>query len=111
AFEKAFAQLTSLGRGDTARAGTLLNNWASSLYSLGRTLEAERLFRQAIRIDSPDGNPPGASPMLLTNWARTLRDLDRMDEAADAAERGYAKAGPLGHEIVVNQVLLLRASI
>jgi hypothetical protein len=44
------------------------------------TLEAERLFREAIRIDSPDAAPAGASPMLLTNWARALRDLDRLDQ-------------------------------
>ena len=110
AFERAFAQLTALGRGDTARAGTLLNNWAQTLYAMGQTLEAERLLREAIRIDSPDGTPSGASPMLLTNWARTLRDLDRLDEAADAAERGYTKARELGHEIVLNQVLFVRAS-
>jgi serine/threonine-protein kinase len=111
AFEQAFARLTALGRGETARAGTLLNNWAGALYSLGQTLEAERLFRQAIRIDSPDGAPAASSPMLLTNWARTLRDLDRLDPAAENAERAYDKGRQLGHEVAVNQVLLLRASI
>jgi eukaryotic-like serine/threonine-protein kinase len=111
AFEQAFTQLAALGRGDTARAATVLNNWAQALHALGQTLEAELLFRQAIAIDSPDGTAPGASPMLLTNWARTLRDLDRLDEAMDAADRAYAKARQLGHEVVVNQVLLLRASV
>jgi serine/threonine-protein kinase len=111
AYEQAFAQLKALGRAETQRAGTLLNNWAQAVYSLGQTLEAERLLRAAIQIDSPDGDPAGASPMLLTNWARALRDLDRVDEAARAAERAYGKARQLGHEVVVNQVLLLRASI
>ena len=111
AFEQAFAELTALGRGETARAGTLLNNWAGALYSLGQTLEAERLFRQAIRIDSPDGATAAASPMLLTNWARTLRDLGRLEAAAENADRAYAKGKQLGHEVAVNQVLLLRSSI
>ena len=111
AFEHAFAQLAALGRGETARAGTLLNNWAGALYSLGQTLEAERLFRRAIQIDSPDGALATPSPMLLTNWARALRDLDRLDQATENAERAYDKGRQAGHEVAVNQVLLLRASI
>ncbi len=34
-YEEAFAQLTRLGRDDTERASTTLNNWALSLYEMG----------------------------------------------------------------------------
>jgi serine/threonine-protein kinase len=111
AFEQAFGQLTALGRDNTERAGTILNNWALSLYGMGRHLEAEPLFRRAIRIESPDGTEKGASPMLLANLGRTLRELDRLPEAADYAERAYAGARQTGHGVVLYQSLILRASV
>jgi tetratricopeptide (TPR) repeat protein len=51
------------------------------------------------------------SPMLLINYARVLRDLGRMDEAADYAERAYTKAKMADDQVVVNQALLERARI
>jgi len=77
AFGEAFARLSSLGRANTQKAGTLLNNWGLAVRS-SDPLEAERLFRQAIRISSADGSEQGVSPMLLNNLARTLRDLNRL---------------------------------
>jgi len=108
-FEEAFRRLAALGREDTERAGTILNNWALTVYSLGQPLEAERLFRRAVRVNG--GTEPSASPMLLTNLARTLRDLHRLPEAADYAEQADAKARRLGNQVVIYQDLLLRASV
>src|SRR6185295_11536960 len=62
-FEQAYAHLASLGRGETERAGTLLNNWGMALYQIGRPLEAEAAFRRAIRISSTDGTEHSVSPM------------------------------------------------
>jgi serine/threonine-protein kinase len=104
-FEKAFARLSALGRDRTERAGTLLNNWGLAVQILGRPLEAERLFRQAIAIGSADGTESGVSPMLLNNLARVLLELDRLPEAAGYAERASARARQAGDEIVVNQAL------
>jgi tetratricopeptide (TPR) repeat protein len=49
--------------------------------------------------------------MLLTNYARVLGNLGRLDEAARYAETADGKARRMGHEVVVYQVLRLRASI
>jgi tetratricopeptide (TPR) repeat protein len=49
--------------------------------------------------------------MVLNNYARSLRDLARLEEAADYAERAYARAVKAGHELAVNQSLLERARI
>ncbi len=111
AFERAFARLHELGRADTERAGTLLNNWALSVHLGGHPLVAEGLFRRAVAIGSADGSEAAVSPMLLTNLARTLRDLDRLPEAADYAARAYAGARWSGAQVVVHQNLLLRSSI
>jgi len=111
AFEQASVLMASLGRDDTENAGTLFNNWALTLYQSGRTLEAESVFRRAIEIGRADKTEDAVSPMVLTNYARTLRDLGRLDEAADYAERGYTKAQKEGGAVVMNQSLLLRAWI
>ena len=111
AFEQAAARLDDLGRDQTATAGTLYNNWGLSLARLGQNLEAEQVYRRAIELSRTDATDEAVSPMLLVNYARNLRDLGRLDEAAANAERGYAKARALDYDTVVNQALLLLASI
>lgn len=111
AFEQAAQILRQLGRDDTATAGTLFNNWALSLNFMGRPHEAEPLYRRAIDISRADTTDEAVSPMLLINYARVLRDLGRPEQAADYAENGYEKGRASGHEVGVNQALLLRASI
>jgi tetratricopeptide (TPR) repeat protein len=96
AFEQASVRLAELGRDRTATAGTLYNNWALSLDTLGRTADAERIFRQAIELSRADPTDETVSPMLLVNYSRTLRDLGRLEESAANAERGYAKAKAVG---------------
>jgi len=109
AFEQAFSRLSALGRDDTERAGTLLNNWGLALEALGRPLEAERLYRKAIRIGSADAAERGVSPVLLNNLARALRELHRIAEAVDHAERAYTAAGQRGDQIAISQALFERA--
>jgi len=111
AFEQAAALMTTLGRDDTETAGTLFNNWALALHLAGRPLEAEKLFRRAIDISRADQSEQAVSPMLLNNYARTLRELGRHSEAADYSERGYAKAVQADDQVVMNQSLLMRARI
>jgi serine/threonine-protein kinase len=111
AFERAAGILNSLGRGDTQKAGTLYNNWALSLEIAGRPLDAEPIYRRAIEISRADATDAAVSPMLQVNYGRTLRTLDRLDEAARYGEAAYAKAKAAGFDIVVNQALMLRATI
>ncbi len=110
-FEQASERLTSLGRDDTQTAGTLFNNWALALVLSGRVLESERLFRRAIDISRAGQTEDAVSPMLLNNYAFTLRDLGRLPEAAEYAERAGEKARRAGDELVVNQTLVRRSSI
>jgi tetratricopeptide (TPR) repeat protein len=51
------------------------------------------------------------APMQLINYARALQDLAQLPEAAEYAERGYAKAQAAGAGVVEGQALLLEASI
>jgi eukaryotic-like serine/threonine-protein kinase len=111
AFREAMERLSSLGREKTEQAGTLLNNWGLAVDRLGRPLEAEQLFRRAIAISSADGTERSVSPMLLNNLARELRELGRLSEAADYAERAYTEARRAGDQIVVNQALFERARV
>ena len=111
AFEQASGMLTALGRDETQTGVVLFNNWAIELDQLGRPLEAEKLYRRAIDISRADASEDAVSPMVLNNYARSLRDLDRLDEAADYAERACAKAKGSGHQLGIMQSLLERARI
>ena len=111
AFEEASTQLTQLGRDNTENAGTLYNNLALALLQVGRPLEAEKLFRRAIKISQGDSTNATVSQMLLLNYARPLRELQRLDEAADYAGRANQKAQKEGDEVVINQSLLELARI
>jgi eukaryotic-like serine/threonine-protein kinase len=108
AFVTAYERLKALGRGDTQQAGTLLNNWGVALGQIGQPLRAEALLRKAIDISRDDNVGDGVSPMLLTNYARVLSDLDRSDEAAQYVDRAYAEAQRDGNELVANMALALQ---
>ncbi len=109
--EQAAALMTSLGRDDTQRAGTLFNNWALTLNLAGRTLEAEKIYRRAIQIGSSDSNEGSISPMLLLNYGRVLSDLGRFREADSYVRRASAAARQSGTQHVVAQSLVVQASI
>ncbi len=110
-FEQSAQQLTRLGRDDTQTAGTLFNNWALCLDDMGRTLEAERIFKRAIDLSRDDRGEATVSPMLLNNYARTLSGLARLEEAADYAERAHTRAVEANDNVVINQSLLVREGI
>jgi len=108
AFAEAYKQLVALGRGDTDKAATLLNNWGNAVERLGRPLESERLYRQAIAIETAEGGAETVSPMLLNNLARNLIELHRFREAAEIEERAEAKARRQGAEMAVSLCLNVR---
>jgi serine/threonine-protein kinase len=109
AYEHAGALLTSVGRDETGSAAILFNNWALALDQVGRPLDAERLYRRAIEISKTQDAEDTVSPVVLSNYARSLRELNRLDEAAVYADRALAVAQRSGSEI--NRVLLERAKI
>ncbi len=110
-FDRASKALATLGRDDTQEAGTLFNNWGLMLLHSGRILEAERALRRAINISQENQAEEGVSPQLLNNYAATLIDLDRFDEASNYADRAFADAQKAGDEILIEQTLLMRARV
>jgi serine/threonine-protein kinase len=111
AFERAAARLSALGRDDSGTAVALYSNWALELNQIGRPLDAERVYRRVIDLSQANAEEEAVSPMVLNNYARSLRDLARLDDAADYAERAYGAAVQSGHELAINQSLLERARI
>jgi tetratricopeptide (TPR) repeat protein len=103
--------MTELGRDDTETAGTMFNNWAFALQLSGLPLEAEKYYRRALEISRTENSDEGVSPMLLVNYARALRELGRHAEAADYADRAYAKAQHTDDQVVIMQSLFVGARI
>jgi serine/threonine-protein kinase len=111
AFERAAKLISQLGRDDTETARTLLNDWALTLHLFGRTLEAEKVFRRAIEIGRTGQAGVGVESVTLNNYARTLYELGRLNEAANYAERAYAEAQKTHNQPVISQSLIQRARI
>ena len=99
AFAEAYERLDELGLAETETAGTLLNNWALALMSLGRPLEAESHLRRSIALSSSAGGDATASPMPFINLCRALLELGRFAEGADSCSRGYAQSRRVGNEV------------
>jgi tetratricopeptide (TPR) repeat protein len=111
AFEQAAARLAGLGRADTQRSGTVFNNWGVALIRAGRPLDAARVLRKSIEISMTGTTQESVQAMPLVNYARALFDAGKLDEAADYAERGLAKAKQSGDEVPIREALLLMAGV
>jgi eukaryotic-like serine/threonine-protein kinase len=110
-FEHASSLLSSLGWEETDTGVHLFNNWALELDQIGRPLEAEKIERHALDL-TQDGNSVDVSTaMILNNYAKMLRKLNRLDEAADYAQRSYGRAQKEHNQLVIGQSLLERARI
>jgi tetratricopeptide (TPR) repeat protein len=75
AFAQASTQLAALGRDDTQTAVTLFNNWGTVLVLVGRPRDSEIILRRAIEISRAGLTEDAVAPMLLVNYARSLREL------------------------------------
>ncbi len=109
AFAAAYDQLVALGRQDTERAGTLLNNWGMLLGALGRPREAERMLRRSIEVSIAGGSDARVDPISWSNLARMVFDLGRYDEATALAERAMRQARGRGDTVVADQAQLMAA--
>ena len=110
-FERTANLLSALGRNETETAVVLFTGWALELDQVGRPLEAEKIYRRVIEINRDNGTEDAVFPTVLNDYAKVLRQLNRLDEASDYAERAYTRARRVGHELTVNQALLERARI
>jgi tetratricopeptide (TPR) repeat protein len=109
AYRDGWAQLRALGRDRTEQAGTLLNDWGLALMSLGRPLDADRAFAEAVAISQADATGASVSPMLLLNAARPVLELGREDQAIAMIERSIEEAARLDDQVVQLQALMLLA--
>ena len=105
-FQMAWGLLTASGRDDTATAAQLLDLWALTLEGAGRPLEAEPLYRRAIAISRSDQANHGLGAWLLRDYATTLRDLGKFEEAEDYAEHAYSRALEQGEVMMADTALL-----
>jgi len=110
-FKHAAQLMSALGRDNTQSAVALFNDWALALDRLGRPLEAANLFQRAINISRAGPTEEAVSPLLMNNYAATLRQLHRLDEAADYSERAYAKGLRTGDQDAIYHALNTRALI
>ena len=109
--QQAGSLLSSLGWEETDTSVHLFNNWALELDQIGRTLEAEQIERRALDQTSDGNSTEMSTAMMLNNYAKMLRKLNRLDEAADYAQRSYDKAQTEHNQLVTSQSLLERARI
>ena len=105
-FENVNSLLSSLGRDDARIAGVLYNDWALALEKLGRPLEAEKLFRRSLEIQGA-----GVEPIVLNNYAITLRSLARFEEALTYSESCYRKGQETADNFAIYRSLYQRALI
>jgi serine/threonine-protein kinase len=110
-FAQAGSLLSSLGWEETETSVHLFNNWALELDQIGRTLEAEQIERRALDLTSGGNSGEASTAMILNNYAKMLRKLNRLDEAADYAQRSYEKAQSEHNQLVTGQSLLERARV
>jgi len=110
-FQEAASFLSSLGWQQTQTSITLFNDWALELDQIGRPLEAEQVERGAIDMARDGDSEDAVMPIVLNNYARILRKLNRLDEASDYAQRSYEKAQKAQNQVVMGQSMLERARI
>lgn len=110
-FQRAAEIMSALGRDETQTAVVLYNNLGLELDQVGRPLEAEKVYRRVLDISRDDQTEEAVSPMVLNNCARIDRELNHLAQAADYAERAYARSSKVGDQLVVNQSLLERSRI
>ena len=110
-FQRSEELLSALGLDESNFAVILYNNWGLELDQMGRPLEAEKAYRHVLDISRDAGGVDSVSPLVLINYARILRELDRFDEAAATAERANARAVQLKNEVAIMQALMERSSV
>jgi serine/threonine-protein kinase len=96
-YGRALEMLHRIGLGDSSDAASILNQWAVLESDTGQALQAIERFTQAIRIEASVLGPQGVSAAKRLNLARTLIQVNRLDEALESAQLGLARAGQGGN--------------
>jgi serine/threonine-protein kinase len=110
-FSQAALLMSDLGYDDTTTAADLYTDWGLALMLAGQLNEAERIYRRAIDIGRSPQGEEAITPTLLNNYADTLFQTERLEEAAKYAEEAYAKAVTVHDAFVVKTSLMERSRI
>jgi len=110
-FERASVLMMNLGYDETQKAAKLFNDWGVVLFYAGRPLEAEKAYRHAIDVGRTNQTEDAVPPTLLYNYSLALRDLRRLPEAADYADRAYAKARQARDAVLIDKLVLQQGRI
>jgi tetratricopeptide (TPR) repeat protein len=81
----------------------LFNDWGLMLSDAGRPLDSAEAYRRAIEITRTSKTEDEVLPALLHNYSGVLRELGRVNEAADYSKRAHEKAVHANNEIVAMQ--------
>jgi eukaryotic-like serine/threonine-protein kinase len=104
-FAHAASLLSSQGLEDSETSIHLFNNWALELDQIGRPLEAEQIQRRVLDLTQDGNSTEMSTAMMLNNYSKILRKLNRLDEAAGYAQRSYEKAQQEHNQLVISQSL------
>jgi tetratricopeptide (TPR) repeat protein len=74
-------------------------------------LDTEGLLKRSIALEESGAPGRVAPPTRLNNYARTLVELGRIDEAAEVAARAYREAGRLGNQSAIFENRLWSARV
>jgi serine/threonine-protein kinase len=111
AFEQASAHLKAQGRDNTQQAIVLFNNWGLALWLWGRPLDAERILRRTIALSKDNQSEARVPANPLLNYARALKELGKLDQADEYAERAYEHARAAGDNTMALNSLFVRSAI
>jgi tetratricopeptide (TPR) repeat protein len=111
AYEQAASQLSKLGYDDTRTAASLFHDWGLAVIEAGRPYEAEKIYRRGIEVSRTQQSEDAVTAALLVDYAGALRELGRLQEAADYAERAYVKAKQANDYPYLSSSLLQRTRI
>jgi eukaryotic-like serine/threonine-protein kinase len=107
AYEGACVLLKNYGYDETTTAAGVFSSLSHALMQAGRPYEAEIWLRRAMNIMGEQA----LGPWPLGAYAEDLRELGRLEEAANYAERAYSKARSAGDKTFSIQALTERARI
>jgi tetratricopeptide (TPR) repeat protein len=108
-YEQAIKELTSMGRGQTDFAVTLLNEFGVVLAKSGQWLRAAAVYERGLAVARAASGGGEISPMTEINYAKLLVDLGREREALPLFDTALASAKHRGDINAIEMVDLLSA--
>jgi hypothetical protein len=107
-FQRASDLMTTLGYDDSQKAVKLFADWALTVSSDGRELEAQQLYKRALHISRNDEGNSAVPADLLLNYGGSLLELGQKAEAARYFALASRKAHELNDNVLVDNADLMQ---